>query len=190
VRYDASDGLASTNQPTQGPTEYDELLEGSSLEVAPSMPGAATDADVVAIRAIAGLRPDVSSPTTFVEVPADTASLTVIQTALGGIASQLRFSLDEIEDLRIAVDEACGSLLAVAIPGSELRCQFSTSDDTFTVEVSVAARPSARLPSVNSFALKVLWALTDNIHTDVSDGRASIRLTKHSGQATQPVGDA
>ena len=38
---------------------------------------------------------------------------------------RLDFTLDEIEDLRIAIDEACAMLLAQAIPGTDLECGSS-----------------------------------------------------------------
>ena len=40
-------------------------------------------------------------------MPADGAYLSVLRTATAGLAARLDFTLDEIEDLRIAVDEAC-----------------------------------------------------------------------------------
>ena len=45
-------------------------------------------------------------------VPADGGYLGVLRTATAGLAARLQFALDEIEDLRIAVDEACAMLLA------------------------------------------------------------------------------
>ena len=39
-------------------------------------------------------------------VPADGSYLAVLRTATAGLAARLQFTLDEIEDLRIAVDEA------------------------------------------------------------------------------------
>jgi serine/threonine-protein kinase RsbW len=62
----------------------------------------------------------------FVEVrlPAAGAYLSVLRTATAGLAARLDFTLDEIEDLRIAVDEACAILLQQAVPGSVLSCVF------------------------------------------------------------------
>ena len=54
-------------------------------------------------------------------VPADGGYLGVLRTATAGLAARLHFALDEIEDLRIAVDEACAMLLAVATRDAELR---------------------------------------------------------------------
>ena len=53
-----------------------------------------------------------------IQMPAEGAYLSVLRTATAGLAARLDFTLDEIEDLRIAVDEACGMLLGQAAPGS------------------------------------------------------------------------
>ena len=53
-----------------------------------------------------------------VRMPADGAYLSVLRTATAGLAARLDFTLDEIEDLRIAVDEACAMLLSQAIPAA------------------------------------------------------------------------
>jgi hypothetical protein len=47
-------------------------------------------------------------------VPASGAYLAVLRTAAAGLAARLDFTLDDIEDLRIAVDEACALLLPLA----------------------------------------------------------------------------
>ena len=55
-----------------------------------------------------------------IKLPAAGAYLSVLRTATAGLAARLDFTLDEIEDLRIAVDEACAMLLAQAVPGADL----------------------------------------------------------------------
>src|SRR5690606_33862371 len=55
-----------------------------------------------------------------VRMPADSAYLSALRTATAGLAARLDFTLDEIEDLRIGVDEACAMLLAQALPGTDL----------------------------------------------------------------------
>jgi serine/threonine-protein kinase RsbW len=112
-------------------------------------------------------------------VPASGAYLGVLRTATAGLAARLQFTLDEIEDLRIAVDEACAILLAVASLDAELACRFTVTDDTLTVEAAVpAASPAVRLPSGESFAWQVLSALTDEVSAQVLNGRVMIQLTK------------
>src|SRR5690348_1071514 len=62
-------------------------------------------------------------------MPAEGAYLSVLRTATAGLAARLDFTLDEIEDLRIAVDEACAMLLSQAIPGTDLECHFVLEAD-------------------------------------------------------------
>ena len=50
--------------------------------------------------------------TVHLEIPASGAYLSVARAAATGLAAQLQFTYEEIDDLRIAVDEACTQLLA------------------------------------------------------------------------------
>ncbi|MBQ1025561.1 anti-sigma regulatory factor [Micromonospora sp. C95] len=109
-------------------------------------------------------------------VPADGGYLSVLRTATAGLAARLQFALDEIEDLRIAVDEACAMLLAIAAADAELDCRFSVTEDALTVEVTVPTVPGARLPAESSFAWKVLTALTTSAAARAADSRATISL--------------
>jgi serine/threonine-protein kinase RsbW len=109
-------------------------------------------------------------------VPADVGYLGVLRTATAGLAARLHFALDEIEDLRIAVDEACAMLLAIATPKAELQCQFAVTDDALTVEVTVPTVVPARLPATSSFAWKVLTALTSEASAETTGEQATIRL--------------
>ena len=47
-----------------------------------------------------------TSPDAELRLPADSAYLAVLRTATAGLAARINFTLDDIEDLRIAVDEA------------------------------------------------------------------------------------
>jgi serine/threonine-protein kinase RsbW len=128
--------------------------------------------------------PQTGDDIVLLTVPADGGYLGVLRTATAGLAARLQFALDEIEDLRIAVDEACAMLLAVATRDAELECRFSVTDDALTVEVSVATTRGARLPAESSFAWKVLTALTTSASATADNGRATIMLlTRRAGAA-------
>jgi serine/threonine-protein kinase RsbW len=115
-----------------------------------------------------------------VRMPADGAYLSVLRTATAGLAARLDFTLDEIEDLRIAVDEACAMLLAQAIPGSSLECDFTLSTDTMTIAVS--AQSSAGQPARDTFAWTVLSALAGSVDSTVGPGdKVTIVLRKSRG---------
>ncbi len=112
-------------------------------------------------------------------LPAEGAYLSVLRTATAGLAARLDFTLDEIEDLRIAVDEACAMLLAQAIPGTNLECAFDLGVDEMTITVSViAAEP--RIPARDTFAWTVLSALAGTVDSGLgADDQVSIVLRKH-----------
>ena len=122
--------------------------------------------------------PSAAEDVVVLGVPAAGAYLGVLRTATAGLAARLQFTLDEIEDLRIAVDEACAMLLPIATRNAELSCRFTVTDDSLTVETSVPTMSAGpRLPA-ESFSWKVLSALADEIDAVVANGRAAIRLTK------------
>src|SRR5688500_20320112 len=72
-----------------------------------------------------------------IRLPADSAYLSVLRTATAGLAARLDFTLDEIEDLRIAVDEACAMLLPQALEGAQLICRFTLTSETIEVTVTI-----------------------------------------------------
>ncbi|MEV6813889.1 ATP-binding protein [Micromonospora sp. NPDC051296] len=121
-------------------------------------------------------QPTTDDDVVHLTVPADGGYLGVLRTATAGLAARLQFALDEIEDLRIAVDEACAMLLAIASRGAELDCRFAVTEDALTVEVTVPTVPGSKLPAESSFAWKVLTALTTSAAASAVDGRATISL--------------
>jgi len=101
-----------------------------------------------------------------------------------GLAARLDFTLDEIEDLRIAVDEACAMLLAQAVPGADLDCTFTLNGDSIRVGVSVLTLDGQQ-PSRDTFAWTVLSALAGEVDSTAGvDDRVTITLLKRrSGTA-------
>jgi len=113
-----------------------------------------------------------------IRLPADSAFLSVLRTATAGLAARLDFTLDEIEDLRIAVDEACAMLLPYAIDTAQLRCRFELTPDTLCVTVTL---PTTRgqLPERDTFSWTVLTALAGEVDTGSNEDREVwIRLRK------------
>jgi serine/threonine-protein kinase RsbW len=113
-----------------------------------------------------------------IRMPAEGAYLSVLRTATAGLAARLDFTLDEIEDLRIAVDEACGLLLSQAIPGANLDCDFTLAEDSMTIAVSVPSQ-RAQLPARDTFAWTVLSALAGSVDAWSGPGdRLTVMLRK------------
>jgi len=118
----------------------------------------------------------------MVRLPAASAYLSVLRTATAGLAARLDFTLDEIEDLRIAVDEACAMLLAQALPGADLECEFELTDEEIKVGVGVLT-VDGLVPARDTFAWTVLNALADNVDAQAeADDRVTIMMAKKRGE--------
>jgi serine/threonine-protein kinase RsbW len=116
-------------------------------------------------------------------LPAVGAYLSVLRSATAGLAARLDFTLEEIEDLRIAVDEACAILLAGAAPDVDLECEFELLPDEIRVSVTVPSVDGAE-PVRDSFAWTVLAALAGSVDSHVDEnGRVSIDLQKRRAAA-------
>jgi serine/threonine-protein kinase RsbW len=138
----------------------------------------AAETSVDAGPAVAERPAEVGADQVIVRMPADGAYLSVLRTATAGLAARLDFTLDDIEDMRIAVDEACAMLLSQAIPGSSLECSFTLSPDDMTISVAVPSL-NPRPPSGDTFAWTVLSALAGSVEARVGPGdRLAIVMRK------------
>ena len=152
------------------------VTDETTSAVAAAPPAAVGTAD----RALAAEQPPGSAPADRVTVrmPADGAYLSVLRTATAGLAARLDFTLDDIEDLRIAVDEACAMLLSQAIPGSSLECSFTLEPECMVISVSVPSL-NPRPPSADTFAWTVLSALAGSVEAQAGPGdRLAIVMRK------------
>jgi serine/threonine-protein kinase RsbW len=113
-------------------------------------------------------------------VPALPTFLDVVRMATAGLAARLSLCLDDIEDLRTAVHEACAMLLALPGPRPDdaaLTCRYEVLADALAVRVSAPAPDGATLPD-QSFAWHVLTTHTSSVAGSVEAGHAWIELRK------------
>ena len=112
-------------------------------------------------------------------LPADVAYASVLRTTASGLAVRQEFTIEDIEDLRMAISEACALVLPQAEEGSELVSEFFLGSRTITAVVSVSAR-SPTLAEPDSWAWRVLSALTVDASESVSDGQYAVSMTIRS----------
>lgn len=110
-----------------------------------------------------------------VRVPADGAYVSVIRTTTAGLAARLDFTLDDVEDLRMAIGEACAVLLEQADDGADLDAAFWLEAGSIDIEIAVAAA-APRAPDDDSFAWQVLTTLADSVAADALPGRLVVRI--------------
>jgi serine/threonine-protein kinase RsbW len=116
-------------------------------------------------------------------VPAQPAYLAVLRTATAGLAARLDFTLDEIEDLRMAVDEACAILMPDIVAGESLDCVFTLDGDVLDVSISAMTVGDHR-PEEGSFGWSVLEAMAGSVESGTANGRAYLRLRKQRQTAS------
>jgi serine/threonine-protein kinase RsbW len=114
--------------------------------------------------------------------PAAVELVRLARLVASGLAAHAGLSMDDIEDLRIAVDEACAMVLPQARSGSDLTCGFLLAGGSLTVAVT-AECDDPRQPSRDGFAWTVLSALTNDVSADVGEGRLTITLSRHTTEA-------
>ena len=112
-------------------------------------------------------------------VPADTAYVAVLRTTTAGLAARLDFTLDDIEDLRIAVGEACAMVLEQARADGDLYATFDLGSGELSVTVSADA-DAASEPDTDGFAWQVLTALTTRASAEVTPSAVGITLSMKS----------
>jgi serine/threonine-protein kinase RsbW len=112
-------------------------------------------------------------------VPAEASFVALVRTAASAMCAQADFTVDALDDLKLAVDEACALAIAAAPAGTDLRVAFGVRGHT--VEVDLRSHSSTGTPlRTNTFAWTVLTALVDTVDTRMTeDGMLNIRLRAH-----------
>jgi serine/threonine-protein kinase RsbW len=119
-----------------------------------------------------------------VRVPADVGYVSTLRLTAAGLAVRCELTIDDIEDLRLAVDEACALLLPHAIPGSTLDARFELAYARLEVQASITSVDGAQLDRTG-FAWTVLGALAAPIDVRREGERLTIALTKRRELADQ-----
>jgi serine/threonine-protein kinase RsbW len=120
-------------------------------------------------------------------IPADGSYVATLRMCAASLAARCDLTVDDIEDLRLAVDEACALLLphAGGAPGARtLEAAFTLSRGELRVETWVQAGDGAAIDR-SGFAWTVLGALASSVDVDSAAGRLSIALTKRR-EAARP----
>jgi serine/threonine-protein kinase RsbW len=121
-----------------------------------------------------------TAETVELTVPATASYVSVLRTVTASLAARRDFTIDEIDDLRIAVDEASALLLPHAGTGARLSAEFDGSATALRVSVSLSGLTDAGAITLDetSFAWLVLSALADHVSTATAGDRLSVTLSK------------
>jgi serine/threonine-protein kinase RsbW len=120
-------------------------------------------------------------------LPAEGAFATIVRTTAAGLAARLDFTIDDIEDLRIAIGEASALAIPEADPGTDLVAAFWFGPGSMTVELRVEAIDDPPLDT-ESFAWQVLDTMAQDASAGPEGGRFSVRFTVTSAVAAGMTG--
>ncbi len=112
-----------------------------------------------------------------VRVPAVGAYVATLRLTAASLAARCDLTIDDIEDLRLAVDEACALLLPHANANATLDARFVLTNGCLAVTTSVASADEAS-PDRTGFAWSVLCALASDVNVDGAPGQLAITVTK------------
>jgi len=124
-----------------------------------------------------------ASSTVHLEIPASGAYLSVVRAAATGLAAELQFTYEEIDDLRIAVDEACTQLLARRGSATTLRVSYHLGEPGLRVDVSIEAPDRGDPLDRDTFAWQILSALTDQVSEQTEADRLGLSFRKAGGRS-------
>lgn len=115
-------------------------------------------------------------------LPADTRLLRLVRLVASGLASTAGFDVDELDDLRIAVDEAVAALLEGG-DGSRLTLRFDVGESEVGMSGTTPASPGTPLdPDRVELSTQILAAVCDDHQLEVSDGSVLVRIAKRRGE--------
>ncbi|MCS6861334.1 MAG: ATP-binding protein [Abditibacteriales bacterium] len=128
-----------------------------------------------------------------ISIPSDTEFVRVVRLAVSGVASRLSFSYDDIEDIKLAVSEACNNAIQHASPNGDSRVlvQCLTAPDRLTIIVHDSGSGVPRAAWEKSLTppdewderglgLVVMQALMDEVHFESRPPQGhQVRLVKY-----------
>jgi serine/threonine-protein kinase RsbW len=119
-----------------------------------------------------------------VRTPADVVYVSTLRLTAASLAARCDLTIDDIEDLRLAVDEACALLLPHAAPDSVLTARFVLHAARLEVETSVETAEAAE-PDRTGFAWTVLGALASTVDVRKDAGKLVIAVSKQREAAAR-----
>jgi serine/threonine-protein kinase RsbW len=117
------------------------------------------------------------NPEIHLSFPAASRYLRLARLTASGLAGDLGFSVDEIEDLRVAVDELAAAVIDGVPPTAELALVFREIDGGLEIEGRCNARTDDP-PVLNEVARELLGILADDYSIGTPETTRNFRLRK------------
>jgi serine/threonine-protein kinase RsbW len=129
----------------------------------------------------------VTTQTVTVKVPPTAGHLAVLRTCVGGVAARDRFTLDQVDDLRMAVEEAGVQLLRRA-SGDSIEMALEPTESGLEIRLTAEVDQEGPVIDETSFSWAILKALADDIRVEAHGTRAIVVLAKHRLATVEDLG--
>lgn len=130
---------------------------------------------------------DHSLGTVQLRIPSKAEWVAVARLAVAAVANRLNFSIEDIEDVKLAVAEACTNCIQHAQGSDQIEITCETHGDGLTVRVrdhGHGTRPETvqpqreQEPRVGGLGVFLIRSLMDNVEYDVGEGGTNLVMTK------------
>ncbi len=128
------------------------------------------------------------------KIPCKPEYVGVARLALLGVASRMKFSYDEVEDIRLAVGEACTTSVGWAVRNqkeeSDIVVRSSISDTLLTVDVIDTSGQRQEMPEAHDdpntpegegIGALLITLLVDEVTVTPLDGGTHVKMVKYAG---------
>jgi serine/threonine-protein kinase RsbW len=123
------------------------------------------------------------------EVPALPEYLHFVRLNASGLASRVGFSYDEVDDIRLAIDELCFTLIGPTGRRGTVRVTYREAGDGLEVDgVGTFDDPDPPRAGLSGYAEQILSALVDDYSIADDHGSHHFRLRKRPAQPVEGRG--
>jgi serine/threonine-protein kinase RsbW len=117
--------------------------------------------------------------TVSIRIPASPQFLGVLRLVAAGLANRLKFTLEDIEDLKIAVDELSAYLTGAQGREGDLHVTFRIAEDSIEIEGRAILQPGHKVRTdLTEFSQMILETVADSASLQQLDGTPTFNLTK------------
>ena len=117
--------------------------------------------------------------TVAIKIPASPVYLQVVRLVAAGLASRLKFTLDDIEDLKIAVDEMSAYFTGSNGRDGTIEVTFTIKDDRLEITGAGRFSPGEKVRTeLTEFSRMILETVADSASLQQMDGTPTFNLVK------------
>lgn len=118
-----------------------------------------------------------------ISVPSKPEYVSVVRMTSSVIANKMGFNIEDIDDIKVAVGEACNNAVLHGHNDNNFKVEFTISDDKFIIEVkdegkgfSIDKCPSPDIcnPKESGFGIFIIKSLMDNVEVESSPEKGTV----------------